>query len=153
MTDFSFLCPFVPGSEKSTDEIFVPVGTVKNSRKTVKTTKMTIGVPNLLHWTALSATWKLTTLLANSWPPSDCLQRLWFDKYYYYYYMKSYTKYINYSVLSTQRALQIVMYVCMYVCMYVYQDCTKYQQCTNHQHEAQLSQRGRAMPRVVEYFG
>ena len=55
---------------------------------------------NLLHWTALSATWKLITLLANSWPPSDCLQRLWFDMY---------------SLLSKQRAIQIVMYVCMYV--------------------------------------
>ena len=55
---------------------------------------------NLLHWTALSAIWKLITLLANSWPPSDCLQCLWFDMY---------------SVLSTQRAIQIVMYICMYV--------------------------------------
>jgi len=32
------------------------------------------------------------------------LQRLWFDMY---------------SALSTQRALQIVMYVCVYVCVYV----------------------------------
>jgi len=57
---------------------------------------------NLFHWTALSATWKLINLLANSWPPSDCLQRA---------SDSTCTQYCRRSALYEL--------LCMYVCMYV----------------------------------